>query len=302
MRRSGANLGIFAALREDWALSGPNWRHRIKTLPGIPRAIVCVLSACCHFVQATPGRCANIPGMEMLARLAAAGGLCAAGGVFSRAAVAPSSQLFGHTVRHTGDEFTIALTFDDGPNPAVTPKLLELLDRQNVKATFFLIGRWVREAPELAKEIAARGHTVGNHTETHARLVLCTSSRISRELDRCDDAIETAAGKKPRWMRPPFGYRSPLLDGFVRRRGGAGVVMWSRRARDWKPQPPEGVIRRLRHVRGGDIVLLHDGDHRVPQGERQHTVAALQHWIPRWKDAGMRFVSLDDVDDIKRKT
>ncbi len=98
-------------------------------------------------------------------------------------------------------------------------------------------------------------------------------------------------------MRPPFGFRGPQLDRVIRRRGDLGVVMWSVWARDWKAQPPEPVIKRLRRVRGGDIVLLHDGDHRVLEGDRRHTVAALEYWLPRWKDAGIRFVSLDELDN-----
>lgn len=234
--------------------------------------------------------------MGMLLALAAAGGSCAVGGTLSWAAVAPSSQLFGPTIRRTGDASTIALTFDDGPNPAATPALLALLERYNAKATFFLIGRNVRAFPALAKEIAARGHVIGNHTETHPRLAFLPPLRIADELSRCDDAIEIATGKKPRWMRPPFGFRGPQLGGVVRKHGSAGVVMWSVWARDWKPQPPEPVIQRLRRVGGGDIVLLHDGDHRVLEGDRRHTVAALEHWLPRWKDAGIRFVTLDEIE------
>jgi peptidoglycan-N-acetylglucosamine deacetylase len=233
--------------------------------------------------------------MQDIAALAAAGGVCAAGGIFSWAAVAPSSELFGSTIRRTGDSSTIALTFDDGPNPAVTPALLDLLSQREVKATFFLIGEWVRGAPSLAAEIAAQGHTVGNHTDTHPALTLLSPAAISRELNRCDDAIQAATGEKSRWMRPPFGFRSPLLGGIVRKRGDAGVVMWSRWARDWKPQSAEPVIRRLRGARGGDIVLLHDGDHRARNGDRSHTVAALKYWLPRWKDAGIRFVTLDGM-------
>lgn len=71
------------------------------------------------------------------------------------------------------------------------------------------------------------------------------------------------------------------------------MAMWSKAARDWSTQQPELVIERLRRVRGGDIVLLHDGDHRMPEGNRQHVVQALQHWLPRWKDAGLHFVKLD---------
>jgi peptidoglycan-N-acetylglucosamine deacetylase len=232
--------------------------------------------------------------MPSITAVLTTGGVCAAA-VYSWAAVAPSAQLFGPTVRRTGDPSAMALTFDDGPNPAVTPALLDLLDLHAARATFFLIGQRVRAFPALAREIAARGHVIGNHTDTHPSLAFLAPDRIAAELDRCDDALDSAIGCRTRWMRPPFGFRGPQLDPVVRRRGTAArVVMWSVAAWDWKPQPPEPVINRLRRAWGGDIVLLHDGDHRVGEGDRLHTVAALAHWLPRWKDAGIRFVSLDD--------
>jgi peptidoglycan/xylan/chitin deacetylase (PgdA/CDA1 family) len=193
----------------------------------------------------------------------------------------------------------MALTFDDGPNPAVTPKLLELLARHNTRATFFLIGRHVSAFPALAKEIAVRGHLIGNHTNTHPALTFLSPQRIGEELDLCDGAIEAATGRPTCWMRPPFGFRGPHLMHVVSGRGGAGVVMWSMWAWDWKPQPPEPLIKRLRRARGGDIVLLHDGDHRVAEGDRHHIVRALDHWLPRWKDAGIQF---ETIDDFHRRT
>ena len=164
----------------------------------------------------------------------------AAGGAVRReleylpGARSPSSQLFGPTITRLNDESSIAITFDDGPNPTVTPQILDLFDRHNAKATFFLIGRHVRAFPALAKEIAARGHAIGNHTETHPALTFLSPQQIAEQLNRCDDAILSATGTKPKWMRPPFGFRSPWLDGIVRRRGGAGVAMWSKAARDWR--------------------------------------------------------------------
>jgi peptidoglycan/xylan/chitin deacetylase (PgdA/CDA1 family) len=226
----------------------------------------------------------------------AAGGVCAAAGISTWGATVPSSQLFGRTVRYTGDAASMALTFDDGPNPVATPQLLDLLARQEAKATFFLIGRHVRTVPELAKEIAAQGHAIGNHTESHPSLALLSGTRISEELDRCDEAIRQSVGVTPRWMRPPYGFRSPWLSGIVTRRGNAGVAMWSAAARDWKPQPAEPVIERLRHARGGDIVLLHDGDHRVLRGARDHVLKALEYWLPRWKDSGIGFLTMDQIE------
>lgn len=219
----------------------------------------------------------------------------AAAGVAAWGAVAPSSQLFGPTLRRTGNSGTIALTFDDGPNPSVTPKLLELLERHEARATFFLIGRFAREESGLAREIAQRGHCVGNHTETHPSLVFLSPRSIEAELSRCDEAIASATGEAPRWMRPPYGFRSPFLSGIARERSYKGVVMWSRMARDWEPQPAESVINRLQGTKSGDILLLHDGDHRTLRGDRVHTVKALEHWLPRWRDAGLKFVTLDDL-------
>jgi len=225
-------------------------------------------------------------------------GALAAAGVAAWGAVASSSELFGPTVRHTSSPKQIALTFDDGPNPAVTPQLLDLLDRHSVHATFFLIGKFVRECPGLVQEMSVRGHLLGNHTDTHANLFFRSPAGIRDELARCQIAIGAAMAGEPRWMRPPYGYRSPMLDAEIRRAGMKGVVMWSRKCRDWKPQPSERLIERLASVGRtgkphGDIVLLHDGDHRSLGGDRIHVVAALEHWLPRWRDAGIEFVTIE---------
>src|ERR1700677_886385 len=139
-----------------------------------------------------------------------AGGACAIAGISAWGATAPSSQLFGRTVRHTGDSGSMALTFDDGPNPSATPQLLELLTKYGVKATFFLIGRQVRAFPALAREMVERGHESGNHTETHPSLTWLTSAGIADELDRCDEAISSAAGSTARWRWAPDGEHNPL--------------------------------------------------------------------------------------------
>jgi peptidoglycan-N-acetylglucosamine deacetylase len=250
----------------------------------------------CVWLARTLVACENSPEiMSALPVLLAAGaGVAAAAGTFAWGAAAPQAQLFGRTLRVTGSDSSVALTFDDGPNPAVTPRLLDLLARHHVRATFFLIGKHVRAFPDIAKQIAAVGHAIGNHTETHPNLTFLSTNAIHSELHRCDGAITNAIGNPPRWMRPPYGFRGPHLDRVVRHHGGAGVVMWSVSAHDWVPNQA-AVIERLRRVRGGDIVLLHDADHKVLEGDRLHTVAALEHWLPRWRDAGLRFVSIDEV-------
>ena len=166
---------------------------------------------------------------------------------------------------------------------------------------FFWIGKFVLWSfPELALEISVRGHLLGNHTESASESESFQSRvGIREELERCHDAISAATRTEPpRWMRPPYGYRNPFLDREVHRAGLRGVVMWSKACWDWKPQPPERLIRRLAHVARpgksrGDVVLLHDGDHRAPGGDRRHVVAALEHWLPRWRDAGIEFVTIE---------
>jgi peptidoglycan-N-acetylglucosamine deacetylase len=231
--------------------------------------------------------------------IAVSAGAVAAAGVVAWGAVAPWSELFGPTVRRTSSSRKIALTFDDGPNPAATPQLLDLFDRFQVRATFFLIGKFARACPDIVREISARGHLLGNHSDTHANLFVQTPAGIRDELAGCQDAIAAATrGEPPRWMRPPYGYRNPWLQREIHSVGIRGVIMWSKLCRDWKPQRPQRLIERLARVAlpdrpRGDIVVLHDGDHRALGGDRLHVVAALEHWLPRWRDAGLEFVTID---------
>ncbi len=231
----------------------------------------------------------------------------AAAGVISWAAVAPTSQIFGPVLSRLPNQRkpSIALTFDDGPNPAITPRLLDLLQTHNASATFFVIGRYARECPALISDIAARGHLLGNHTETHANLIWRSRAGIAAELQPCRDAVLNALAASRdadshsphmQWLRPPYGFRGPQLHSAAHELAPAGIVNWSRMCRDWKPQPSAHVIARLASVRAGDIVLMHDGDHRRQNGDRSHVLAALEHWLPRWRDAGLEFVTIPAGD------
>ncbi len=118
--------------------------------------------------------------------------------------------IWPHALAHHSSARQIALTFDDGPNPAVTPQLLNLLDRYSARATFFVIGKFARACPDLVREISARGHSLGNHSHTHANLFLRSGAGIRDEILRCQDAVVAATRLyPPRSMRPPYGYRIP---------------------------------------------------------------------------------------------
>jgi peptidoglycan/xylan/chitin deacetylase (PgdA/CDA1 family) len=216
-----------------------------------------------------------------------------AAGLLSWGAVHPASHLFGPTITRIPSLDRIALTFDDGPNPAVTPRLLDLLERENAKATFFVIGRWVRACPGIVAEIAARGHGLANHTDTHANLTFLPPRTIARELMACQNAIDGAAGRRPRLMRPPFGFRGPQLRPALVRSGLSDVVTWSMMGRDWSARGTRDLRHALHRVRAGDIVVLHDGYHGRLNVDRTPTLDALAYWLPRWRDRGLRSVTLD---------
>lgn len=221
-------------------------------------------------------------------------------------AVPSQSQLFGRTVRRTAAGEQLAVTFDDGPNPAITPKLLDLLDLHRARATFFLIGRFARQCPELVREIAARGHLISNHTDTHPNLFWCSPRRIRAELQHCREAIADVTGTPPAWFRPPYGFRNPWVISTARALG-MRTVMWTLIPGDWRAESARWLIRRMQPIaanaanraaaaaEGGDVLCLHDGGHRGLNADRTCTLAALEYWFPRWRDLGLEFVTIAEA-------
>jgi peptidoglycan/xylan/chitin deacetylase (PgdA/CDA1 family) len=236
-------------------------------------------------------------------------------GIAAYGAVIPHSQLFGPTVCSTSAARKLAITFDDGPNPAITPKLLDLLDRYKAKSTFFPVGKFVRACPSLVKETALRGHLIGNHTETHPYLLFCGPAETAEELQRCSEAIGEVLLERPRWFRPPFGFRSPWL-GHIVQQFGMRTVMWTLIPGDWRVKPVGWLTAKMSPIaahahenlrkdkgpgdqakmarQGGDVICLHDGNFRELNGDRMHTVKALEYWLPRWRDLGLEFVTIAD--------
>jgi peptidoglycan/xylan/chitin deacetylase (PgdA/CDA1 family) len=239
----------------------------------------------------------------------------AATGLVAYAAVYPRSQLFGATICRTNSPRKLALTFDDGPNPAITPKLLDLLDRFKAQATFFVIGKHARECPDLLKETAARGHIIGNHTDAHPNLFWLKPDQITVELRCCNFSIVAATGAPSRWFRPPFGFRNPWVV-YTARELKQRVVMWTLIPGDWRATSSEWLIPRMgpiaeraqRNLKAaggangtvstGDILCLHDGSHRQLNADRLPTLAALEYWLPRWRDLGLEFVTIDEAVSV----
>ena len=175
----------------------------------------------------------------------------------------PRSTLVGPNLRRlpagTADH-EVALTFDDGPDPRTTPRVLDLLDRHRARATFFCVGRKAERHPDLVREIARRGHRVENHSFGHAWMFCCLSPDAqARDIDRAQATLARLAGAVPRYFRAPAGLRSPWLDGVLRSRR-LTLVSWTRRGLDTVHRNPGPVVRRLtRGLAAGDILVLHDG-------------------------------------------
>jgi peptidoglycan/xylan/chitin deacetylase (PgdA/CDA1 family) len=197
-----------------------------------------------------------------------------------------------------------ALTFDDGPNPSITPRLLDVLDQYRVKATFFVIGRFVRECPALTREISARGHLLGNHTQTHPNLLWLSPRSIRSEVEQCQLVLRDTVGTPAKYFRPPFGLRNPWVVSTARELG-MQTVMWTLLPGDWREKPVDWLTTRMQpiavraktaaHRRTGDVLCLHDGAHRRLNGDRSRTLAALEYWLPRWRDLGLKFVTIGEA-------
>lgn len=166
----------------------------------------------------------------------------------------------GHVVRRIeSGEPACYLTFDDGPDPAWTPRVLDLLARGDALATFFVIGRLAQAHGPLLRAVHAAGHAIGNHAFGHRHAWTMTRGLARREIREGSDAVAQAIGARPAWFRPPHGRLGPFLVEAARDEGQR-VALWSVSAIDWGPlASAPRILARLRRARPGDIVLMHDG-------------------------------------------
>lgn len=192
------------------------------------------------------------------------------------------------TARHE-----IALTIDDGPDPIVTPQVLELLDRYAVQATFFCIGEKAARYPDLCRDIVRRGHAVENHSQRHRHHFSLMGPRgLARELQAAQDTFTTITGQRPLFFRAPAGLRNPFLDPVLTRQG-LQLASWSARGFDTRVGDAERIRNKLlRGLRGGAILLLHDGNAARSSDGQPVILAVLPAILESAAAAGLRFVTL----------
>ena len=207
--------------------------------------------------------------------------------------MAREGQWFGRTFcRMPRGAKQIALTFDDGPNDPHTLHLLDVLSRHNVPATFFMIGRYVRQRPDIALEVKNRGHVIANHTFTHPFLTFESVAGVRRELEQCREALTGAVGEHSNLFRPPWGARRPAVLRTVRELG-LQPIMWSVTGYDWNAPSAEYIEAKVsRQVHGGDVILLHDGSHKAFGLDRSYTVRATDALIRRYHAEGYEFTTI----------
>jgi peptidoglycan-N-acetylglucosamine deacetylase len=205
-----------------------------------------------------------------------------------------SSTLFAPSIYHgPRDRRAIALTFDDGPSES-TPELLDVLDQHGAKATFFQCGAHVARLPAIARQVAARGHEIGNHTYSHPNFAFKTPSFMRREIARTQRIIAQSARVTPRWFRAPYGVRWPGLGG-VQKELSLHGAMWSIIGQDWRLTGKAVAARVLNKVSSGAIVCLHDGRELFEAPDVASTIEATMILLPVLKDRGYRLVTISEL-------
>lgn len=221
-----------------------------------------------------------------------------AAGSYAYAAMWPASEIFGQSLIAPRSPGELALTFDDGPNPAWTPQLLDTLAARDVRATFFLVGRYAEAEPALVRRIHAEGHLIGNHSWSHPNLAITAAARVRDELTRTCDTLQEITGVPVRYFRPPFGGRRPVVLKIARSLGMT-PVLWNAITTDWSEPSANKISQRLcakidRNQSHGwaTNVVLHDGGHLALGANRGPSVTAAGQILARYK-ATHRFVTLD---------
>ena len=232
------------------------------------------------------------------ASITATGGIGFASAGFAYASRWPTSQIFGRTLIAPRTPGQLALTFDDGPNPAGTPRLLDILAEHSVHATFFMVGKFAQSEPELARRVFDAGHLIGNHTWSHPDLSRTRSADVLNELTRTSDILADITGRPIRYFRPPFGARRPYVLKLARQLGLIPVT-WNAMTTDWKEPSADTIAQNLirkidSNQRGGyaSNIVLHDGSHRGLNTDRGPSITAAAQLLARYATTH-KFVTLN---------
>lgn len=245
----------------NWSMPAPPQRRsRIPALPTRQLALCCALALLCACYIGPLGREATT-------------------------VLAAKRELPVYCVER--EDNVITVSFDASWGGDQTLRILDLLDQYNAKATFFLVGIWVDKYPDLVKEIHARGHEIGNHSDSHPEMSKLSSERIIRELDGCSDKIEALIGERPTSFRPPYGdYDNEVVT--VSRAEGYEVVQWSIDSLDWKNKGAEDLIRRAtKNVQKGDIILFHN--------DSKYILDALPTILKTYQEQGFTMIPAREI-------
>lgn len=200
-------------------------------------------------------------------------------------------------------EKAVALTFDDGPSPIWTAKILDELKKSNVKATFFMLGEHVQKYPQIAKRVAEEGHEIGNHTFDHHVLIYYTMDELEKEIRDAEKIIKDVTGQVTKYFRPPKAWLTNQEKQKIKEMGYE-VILWSLNSKDWVTFDDKYMVRYLmRHIKPGDIILFHDsgGTFSTEGGDRHETVLAVFRLIEKLKERGYRFVTVSELIKLSQE-
>ncbi|MDD5097798.1 MAG: polysaccharide deacetylase family protein [Candidatus Omnitrophica bacterium] len=203
----------------------------------------------------------------------------------------------GTIYRVNSSEKLVALTFDDGPSPVWTPKILDELKAAGVKATFFMLGEHVARYPDVARRVVNEGHEIGNHTYDHHVLLYYTMKELEDELNYADRVIKGVTGVETKYFRPPKAWLTKEEKVEVNAMGYQ-VILWSLNSKDWVTFHDKQITSYiLRRIRSGDIILFHDsgGAFTAEGGDRSQTVKTIPRLVKKLKERGYKFVTITQL-------
>nr|WP_263324412.1 polysaccharide deacetylase family protein [Neobacillus sp. Marseille-Q6967] len=191
----------------------------------------------------------------------------------------------------TTSQKVVAITFDDGPNPTYTPQVLEIFSEAKGKATFFMIGEQMEKNPDVAKQVAAQGHEIGNHTYTHPKLSQLTHEECAAEIYRTERLIEDLTGRKPVVFRPPFLDYNEDIVSLLQQKGYPMIGALNLEAQDWEQPGVDHIFEKSRDVvKNGSILIFHDG-----YGDRSQTIEAVRRLVAELTSQGYQLVTVSEL-------